>query len=107
MEKSIHSALYAEFLRIFRETRQRAGLTQVEVATRLGQTQSFVSKCERGERRIDVAELHAFCAAFGLSLRQFAVAFEHAIAQTQDRRGRFGADLEAKRRKAVANRRMR
>lgn len=37
----------------------------------IGETQNFVSKCERGERRIDVIELRAFCAAFGISLKTF------------------------------------
>lgn len=41
-------------------SRKDAGLTQVEVARRLGRTQSFVTKAERGERRLDVVELRAF-----------------------------------------------
>jgi transcriptional regulator with XRE-family HTH domain len=39
------------------QARQQAGLTQVEVAKRLGRPNSFVSKCELGERRVDVVEL--------------------------------------------------
>ncbi|MGG5890690.1 helix-turn-helix domain-containing protein [Falsiroseomonas sp. HC035] len=38
------------------ERRLAAGLTQVELATRLGRPQSFVSKYETGERRLDVVE---------------------------------------------------
>jgi transcriptional regulator with XRE-family HTH domain len=79
MEKTIHSHEYAVFLRVFRETRRRAGLSQVELADKVGQTQSFISKCERGERRIDVVELRAFCRAFGLSLKQFVASFERAV----------------------------
>ena len=79
MEKTIHSPEYAVFLRIFRETRRRAGLTQIELADKVGRTQSFVSKCERGERRIDVVELRAFCRVFGLSLKQFVASFERAV----------------------------
>ena len=79
MEKSIHSAQYAIFLRVLRQTRKRAGLSQVQLAAKLGETQSFVSKCERGERRIDVVELRTFCRAFGISLRQFAAALEQVI----------------------------
>lgn len=78
MEKSIHSAQYALFLKVFRQTRRRAGLTQVELAKRVGETQSFISKCERGERRIDVVELRAFCRAFGVGLKQFVDSFERA-----------------------------
>jgi len=53
MEKSIHLVRYAVFLKTLKEARERAGLTQVQLAKRLGETQMFVSKCERGERRID------------------------------------------------------
>ena len=54
-----------------REARKTAGLTQEQVGERLQQTQSFVSKCERGERRIDVIEFYAFCQAIGISLEDF------------------------------------
>ena len=79
MEKSIHSAGYAVFLKVLRETRERAGLTQVQLARKIRETQTFVSKCERGERRIDVVELRTFCRAFGVSLRQFVSTLERAI----------------------------
>jgi ribosome-binding protein aMBF1 (putative translation factor) len=61
MQKSIHTKQYAIFLKVLRDARRRAGLTQEDVADRIGETQSFVSKVERGERRIDVVELHVFC----------------------------------------------
>jgi ribosome-binding protein aMBF1 (putative translation factor) len=54
-------------------------LTQVQLARQIRETQTFVSKCERGERRIDVIELRTFCRAFGLSLKQFVSALERAI----------------------------
>jgi ribosome-binding protein aMBF1 (putative translation factor) len=70
MEKSIHSTRYRIFLRVLRDSRRRAGLSQQHVAERIGETQTFVSKCEPGARRIDVIELSAFCRAFRISLRQ-------------------------------------
>ena len=79
MEKSIHSAQYAIFLDTFRMVRKRAGVTQAELARRTGETQSFVSKCERGERRIDLIELRTFCKAIGVSLKDFITAFEHRL----------------------------
>ena len=79
MDKSIHSAPYAVFLKVLKATRERAGLTQVEVAKRIGETQTFVSKCERGERRVDIVELRTFCRAFGISLSQFVASLERAI----------------------------
>jgi len=39
------------------QARKDAALTQVEVARRLGRPNSFISKCELGERRVDVVEL--------------------------------------------------
>jgi transcriptional regulator with XRE-family HTH domain len=79
MEKSLHSKAYHLFLRHLRDARKRAGLTQVELARRLGETQSFVSKVERGERRIDVVELRAFCKAIGVSFSGFAQALDRNI----------------------------
>jgi transcriptional regulator with XRE-family HTH domain len=79
MQKSIHSARYAVFLRMLKKVRQEAGLTQAQLASKIGETQTFVSKCERGERRIDVIELQTFCQAFGVSLKQFASVLERAI----------------------------
>lgn len=43
----------------------KAGLTQVQVAASLGLPQSFVSKCESGERRIDAVELERFAKLYG------------------------------------------
>jgi transcriptional regulator with XRE-family HTH domain len=47
---------YEEFQRLLAEERQRAGLSQQEVADLLGRPQTYVSKCERGTRRMDVVE---------------------------------------------------
>lgn len=56
MAKSSFS-LKAEQLRaLLVEAREKRGLTQADVASRLGRPQSFVSKYERGERRLDVIE---------------------------------------------------
>lgn len=71
MEKSIFSKSYVIFLRRLRAAREDAEVDQRELAMRLRKTQSFVSKCERGERRIDVIELRAFCKAMGISFVDF------------------------------------
>ena len=86
MEKSIYLPEYAVFLRQLRACRRAAGLTQEELAARLGATQSFVSKCERGERRLDVVELRAFCEALGVGLSEFTQEFEQSLPAT--RKGR-------------------
>ncbi|WP_295240169.1 helix-turn-helix transcriptional regulator [uncultured Brevundimonas sp.] len=45
--------------------RKAAGITQVELAERLGKPRSFVSKIERGERRLDVIEFCQVAEALG------------------------------------------
>ncbi|MDA2935313.1 helix-turn-helix domain-containing protein [Acidobacteria bacterium AH-259-D05] len=54
---SAFRAEYQEFLRRLKAAREEAGLTQVDVARRLKKPQSFVSKSESGERRLDPVEL--------------------------------------------------
>ncbi len=71
MEKSIYSKSYEIFLERLKQARLDSGLSQKEVADRIGRTQSFVSKCERGERRIDIVEMRAFCGAIGISFHRF------------------------------------
>lgn len=53
---TIHSPRYRQFLKKLRAARLDAGLTQQEAARALRKPQSFVSKCESGERRVDVVE---------------------------------------------------
>jgi len=79
VDKSITSPAYRIFLRELRGARRRSGLTQVDLAVKIGETQSFVSKCERGERRIDVVELRSFCEVFGLSFPQFAQRLDRVL----------------------------
>jgi len=76
MEKSIYSRDYDAVLRQLRELRKAAGVTQVELADRLGMTQSLVSKIERGDRRLDIIELRTICGAIGVSLVEFVTKLE-------------------------------
>ena len=57
MPRSAYTKTYERFRERLVEERERAGLTQVALAGKLGRPQSFVSKYERGERRLDVVEL--------------------------------------------------
>lgn len=66
MAKSLHTPEYEYFRTLLVAARERAGLTQVEVSTRLSRPQSFVAKYEGGERRLDVVELLQVCAALGV-----------------------------------------
>lgn len=67
MPKSIHSAAIRSLLELLINGREAAGLTQQELAKRVGKKhQSFVSKYESGERRLDVVEFVTICRALGL-----------------------------------------
>lgn len=79
MEKTIYSEEYSMFLRLLRETREASEISQTDIAMSLGKTQSFVSKVERGERRLDIVELRAFCQAMGISFLSFASRFEESL----------------------------
>ena len=63
MRKSLYSSQESAFCALLIETRSKAGLTQADVAKRLKRPQSFVSKYETGERRIDVVEFLAVAQA--------------------------------------------
>lgn len=71
MKKTRYTINYNRMLRVLRETRKEAGLTQAQVGRAFGSHASFVSKCESGERRIDVIELAEFCRLYGVSLAEF------------------------------------
>lgn len=66
MTNSTHNHDYRLLLTVLRAARKQQGLSQVELAARLGNTQTFVSKCERGERRLDAVELIEFAEALGV-----------------------------------------
>jgi transcriptional regulator with XRE-family HTH domain len=55
--------------------RKKAGLRQTEVANILGRPQSFVSKYESGQRRLDLIELEAICHALGVTLAELVERF--------------------------------
>ncbi len=77
MKKSIYSPEQVELLRLLREKRKGAGVSQIELAKRLGRSQSFVSKYESGELRLDLVELNLICRALGVSLSSFVRQFEN------------------------------
>jgi transcriptional regulator with XRE-family HTH domain len=71
MGGSIYSVRYKAFLARLRDARLEAGLTQIEVAQKLNQPQSYVSRCESGERRVDVVELIDFALIYKKPLSYF------------------------------------
>jgi len=49
------------------------------LAVKLGQPQSFISKYESGERRLDLLEIRQICHAVGIPLNEFVERFEKAL----------------------------
>jgi transcriptional regulator with XRE-family HTH domain len=76
MDKTIHSKQYAIALQLLRQMRVQKRVTQGKLASRLRESQSFVSKCERGERRIDLIEMRSFCRALQVPFLQFVKELE-------------------------------
>lgn len=66
MPSSVFTEAYRVFLASMVEARTATGLTQTELAARLQKPQSYISKYERGERRIDVIEFRAIAIGLGL-----------------------------------------
>lgn len=63
---------YQKFIQKLRQARLDAGFTQVDVGKKLKKPQAYISKIERGERRVDVVELQEFAKLYKKPLDYFA-----------------------------------
>ena len=72
MSKTIYNSKYHEFLENLRNRRIDAGISQTELAEQLGVTQSYISKWERSERRLDLLEVLQYCKAVGINHADFS-----------------------------------
>lgn len=79
MEKSVHTREYAELLKLLREIRRIAGVTQVQLAARIGESQSHFSKMERGEVRLDLIQIRTICQVLGTSLPALVAELEKRL----------------------------
>ncbi|MCS4510381.1 helix-turn-helix domain-containing protein [Xylophilus ampelinus] len=70
MVESIHHRRYVVLRQHIKQLRKSAGLTQAQLAEKLGQDQSYVSKIERGERYVDVLLYIDWCFACGFQPAQ-------------------------------------
>ena len=66
MAKGTHDPRYQDVIAALASARKRVGLSQAQLAQKLGQRQQFVSKYESGERRLDVVEFVDVARALGL-----------------------------------------
>lgn len=71
MNKTIHTEQYRGVVERLKKARKGAGLTQMDVAKKLQKSQSYISKVEKGEQRIDVVELHHFSKLYKKSFDYF------------------------------------
>ena len=79
MQKSIFSQQQRQLQALLRQVRLDAGLRQADLAERLNQPQSFISKFESGERQLDLLEIRQICEAVGISLEEFVNRFEDSL----------------------------
>lgn len=79
MEKSIFTVEQEKLQALLRQIRLGHGLRQEDLAQRLSEPQSFISKYESGERRLDVIELLRICRAVGMTLTEFIRRFEESL----------------------------
>jgi len=71
VKKALYERSYATFTNLLKEERGEAGLTQAELAKKLRRPQSYVSKYERAERRIDVVEFLEIARVIGFDPGEF------------------------------------
>ena len=79
IDKSVHTILYQKVIARLRTKREERGLTQKQLAGMLGLPQSYVSKIETCERRMDFIELRSICNLMGISVVDFMQEVETEI----------------------------
>lgn len=71
MKKALYERSYAAFTALLKEERKNAGLTQAALAKKLRRPQSYISKYERGDRRLDVIEFIEVARVIGFDPHDF------------------------------------
>ena len=66
-----YQAKYQNLIKRLRQARLEAGLTQVDAGKRLRKPQAYISKIERGERRVDAVELAELAKIYEKSMSYF------------------------------------
>jgi transcriptional regulator with XRE-family HTH domain len=79
VKKNIYTKQRTQLETLLRELRAEAELSQTELAARIEKDQTFISKYEIGERRLDILEIREICLAIGITLEEFARRLEKAL----------------------------
>lgn len=77
--KTIHKEEYKVLIDCLKQFRKSENLTQLELAERIGTDQTYISKYERCERRLDIIELMAICQGLNIKLVDFIRDFENQL----------------------------
>jgi|APSaa5957512622_1039677.scaffolds.fasta_scaffold233131_1 transcriptional regulator with XRE-family HTH domain len=79
MEKSLNNPDQKILLDLLRKLRRDRNLSQADIGERIQKRQTFISKYELGERRLDILELRTVCHAIGISLTDFVSELEKRL----------------------------
>ena len=89
MPSSLHSPDYQLFRTLLIQARVTSGLTQMQIAETLNKPQSYISKYERGERRLDFPEFIELADILGINIAAFVDDYRVALARTKVQRVRY------------------
>ncbi len=79
MKKTLYTKNYQVLLELLYKMRVSSNLRQIDLAEKLGTPQSFISKIESGERRVDLIELSEICRILNISIVDFVKELEKKI----------------------------
>ena len=83
MKHSIKISQQKKLQELLKRIRAEKGIRQIELAEKLGVPQSFISKYEAGDRRLDILELREVCQAAGVTLQEFIRKLEESLNETK------------------------
>lgn len=81
---SIYEPCYKVFVDCLKDFRLQSKMTQQELASLLGYAQSYVSKYEQGQKRLDIVEIKKICDALGITLLEFVAEYESRLLKGVD-----------------------
>jgi ribosome-binding protein aMBF1 (putative translation factor) len=90
--KSIQDPRYLEIVARLRAAREHRGLSQAELATRVGKRQSYIAKVETCERRLDLLEALALCDVLMVSLEAIIPSALHHLLRSESAGGSHARD---------------
>ena len=81
--ETVYAPEYRVFLSLLKSAREQAGLTQRELAARMGKSYSYIAKIETGYARMDIVQIRSYLDAVGTPFLDFMRRFEEAVQQSK------------------------